>query len=349
MDCLTRSWSPVAERVAPQRELIGDAAFDALHEAFRPLVFIDKGKATEYKARLRAGGLALESPRLTDTSPGRLAPGGVLRPVIRRNDRKGKLASVGGLEEIPWSYLIVKSNTRGRLECDLQSGVRSALAGRSSRRTLKLALGVSPSAAPTRLFLQSKSKVPRPLAGYDVFERPTADESNMVFVGRSDWRGLVEIPPGEKTVRLLYVKHGNQVLARLPLAPGLHDSLYANVSDDDTRLEAEGFVKGLQAAAVDLVAQQQVLAVRIRKAIAAKELQMAQKLVDEYRSLPTREDLHRRLDQQEKEQLAATQDAYTRKKIDELFGETRKNMTKLLVGNLSEQLMQEMAAARRGG
>ena len=54
------------------------------------------------------------------------------------------------------------------------------------------------------------------MTGYEVFVKGIEDKPTELL-GVTDWRGSIEVPRGDVPVRTLYVKNGNQLLARLPL------------------------------------------------------------------------------------------------------------------------------------
>ena len=68
----------------------------------------------------------------------------------------------------------------------------------------------------------------------------------MTFVGRTNWNGILKVEPTEDPLRLLYVKNGGAILARLPLVPGLYSQVVADLSGDDIRLQAEAYIRVLR-------------------------------------------------------------------------------------------------------
>ena len=103
--------------------------------------------------------------------------------------------------------------------------------------------------------------------GYDIYSRRPGVEVSE-FIGRTDWRGLLQIDPDEESpVRVLYVKNGSRLLGKLPVIPGQMLELTAPIRNDDGRLEAEGVVLGLKENLIDLVARREVLSSRIRARI----------------------------------------------------------------------------------
>jgi hypothetical protein len=193
--------------------------------------------------------------------------------------------------------------------------------------------------------LVARAQPVRPLAGYDLYAH--ADQSDAsTFIGRSDWQGNVRVPPGPQPLRTLYVKNGDQLLARLPIVPGEYPDVTVMLPDDSPRLEAEGFVTGLQEQLIDLMVRRTVLMMRIRQRIADEEFDEAEELVGQLRSLPTRDDLVREL--RNRRQSFATDDRRIRSKIDKLFDDLAKRLHKHLDPREIETVQNELFAAQSG-
>ena len=146
----------------------------------------------------------------------------------------------------------------------------------------------------------------------------------------------------------MYVKNGGQLLARLPIVAGYHSRQLAEVPDDNPRLQAEGFIRGMNGQIMDLVAQRQILTARIRKRITENKLDEAQQLLEQLRTLKTRNDVQRELDMQARRQLASPY-LSVQARIDKLYGDTRALLAKFLDADLPNQLMAEIRQAREGG
>ena len=138
------------------------------------------------------------------------------------------------------------------------------LAGRSSASIEKLALCVRPWDETTELRLLTQGSAVRPLEGYEIFAKKPLPANPDVkntseLLGRTDWRGGILVPPGEQLLRLIYVKNGSHLLARLPIVPGHLTQLSVELPSDDKRLEAEAFVKGMESTVMDLVARREIV------------------------------------------------------------------------------------------
>jgi hypothetical protein len=99
----------------------------------------------------------------------------------------------------------------------------------------------------------------------------------------------MRVEPSEDRLRLLYVKNGGAVLARLPIVPGLHALDVADLSGDDTRLQAEAYIRGVQNAIIDLVAVRELFKARIRLRLERSEMPKAEALMVALRDQPSNE------------------------------------------------------------
>jgi hypothetical protein len=338
LDVRARQWGPVVRREAASLEALPMAAWDAIAAVFTPVARIETVEGPAVTARVRAGGLIIhpESPALVDA-------GAVLRAVIRRNDRSGEPAK-GGIQPIPWTLLEVTERRDALLTCQMHSGYRAAIPTRGGVRTDRLALVVRPQFPATKLVLQSRTVPPHPLTGYQVYAKAAADAETEP-VGATDWRGAIELPAGDGSLKIFIIKSGNQLLARLPLVPGQAEQLAAPLSDDDIRLQAEGAVAALTSRALDLVARREILAIRFRARIKERKFDEAQALLEEFRKLETRIDLGRALDAEQQQLRGA--DKLTQSRVDKLLAEARKLLLlKPLADDLVNSLAAELAKAK---
>lgn len=347
LDCRTRQWSDIVSRRVGHAALIPLEAFRAVESVFRPLARIEAVKGKAVTVRLRAGGLVENSE-----GPAHLPDNRVLVPVVRFNDRYG-LPRENGIQLAPWAFLNPQERlAAGRVQCELVAGVATPLGGRSSSRIEKYGLMAPARHDKTEVIVRARplsrtdTEPPEPLAGYEIHERlPGAED--LTFVGRTDWRGLVEIEKTDHPLRVLYVKNGARILSKFPVVPGLEPRVEVNVMNDDRRLEVEGFVLGLQGRIMDLLVAREVLALRIRKRISEKKFAEAAVLMNEMRTLPTRDQVQAELDQEAARQRAQPADRATRAAIDKLFTDTRDLINKHLDPTLAQTLARELSQAQQ--
>lgn len=335
LDVQTRVFSALVRKTAPQGALLSDTLFSAVVEAFAPLASIKGEVGDKVEMRLRAGRLQSRDPSLLA-----VLPGAVFQPIIRYDDREGKPKQILPL---PWTFLAVEQVDQARLTCRIYSGLHSPLAGRRRGRVRQLALAVKPPARPTRLTLQARSGSHRPLGGYDVFLQKPGEKATELL-GRTDLAGSILVPPAPHLLHILYVRNGGQLVARLPLVPGVEESVVASVIDDDQRLAAESVVMAAQEELLDLFTRRAVLTARISAAIEAGNVDRADELLVELYGLKTRDQFTQELDLQRKRLVS--DDPLIRRRIDLMFDETRKLVVQYLDPNEVDKIGNQVRVAK---
>lgn len=175
------------------------------------------------------------------------------------------------------------------LTSSIQSYHRAPLAQRKSKRAQKFALVIRPPERSTKLFLHSADKLKTPMEGFEIWSRKpgSSRDEKSEFLGKTDWRGSLEIPPSPEGLRLIYVKRGSRALKKLPIMPGLYDSVSTTLPNDETRLYAEGVIQGFQNEILSLVIRRDVLEGDIEKAIKDKDFDLARTTLNELQDLET--------------------------------------------------------------
>ena len=245
---------------------------------------------------------------------------------------------------MPFTFLQVTNRQGYRVECEIQSGVANAIGGRGAR-TEKLALLVRPHERGTQLNLQTKAKPPAPLVDYEGLLRLPGSNDDPVSLGFTDADGQVQITLSNYPLQLIYVRHGQQMLARVPIVPGLVQRQNLTLTNDDPRLAAEGYFVAMQYNVMDLVARRELLAARIRARIAKKDFENAQQMLLELRSLTGRADLLRQVELQQSQ--FADGNKGVQSKVDKMFVELRKLLAKHLDPKLIDQVASELNAAKK--
>ena len=321
-----------------------DAVFDAMLESFAPLALVDSvdSDTNTVMLRVRAAALPARDKNIVPVTSGQL-----FQPVIRYNDREGKPRRI---TTVPWTFLSVEQVSHAVLTCKLHTGLRSPLSGRRRGLVQQLALAVRPPGTETRLILKSQTDPEVRLIGYDVYSQ-SLESKDTELIGRTNRQGSVTITPGEFPLRSLVVKHGGILLARLPLVPGISEEVEVLIPDDDQRLEAEGFLSGMQEDLIDLVIRRALLIAQTQVRIDQKKLDEAEQLVRDLHILKTREQFSRELSQQQKKTYA--DDPGVQRSIDAMFAETQKLLGMYLdradIQNLVDKLAKARSEAARGG
>ena len=244
-------------------------------------------------------------------------------PVIRRTDRKGNLVK---LEPIEFTFLTVKEQAGPVVKASIESYHRAPLAQRKSKRAQKLALVIRPPENNTTLYLYAPDKKKSPLEGFEIWSRrpgSSIDEKSE-FLGKTNWQGGFDVPPSPDGLRIIYVKRGSRALRRLPVIPGLYESVSTQLPNDETRLFAEGVIQGLQNEILSLVIRREVLETEIAAALEQEDAQAAKAALKELQDLETPTDFKNRMSEDESLLKIKTADARELKFINDMFGTLRK-------------------------
>lgn len=342
LDTLMRFFGPVARVAATADRSIGESIGRGLIKAFAPVVRIDDAGQKSASGLLRASGLIVDAE-----SPGLIQVGDVLQPMTRKNDRNGDPFLVGPMD---WAYLLVTKYEDRIAEMDFYAGRAGGLQGRKNSRTFRTALKARPYDETTMLRLHAQGDPDFPLIGYEIYEKELMSKS-MTFIGRTDWNGRLAVQKTDDPLRLLYVKNGGAVLARLPMVPGLDPKAVADLQGDDLRLQAEAYIRGVQNSIIDLVAVRELFKARIRMRLNNGEMDKAEELMEALRAQPSNEKLNTDMGTKQSEYIRrlGTRNANQKRKIDEMFTSTRELLTKHISPKLIRELESDLIAARNNG
>ncbi len=337
IDCLMRFSGPVVRDVASDRSELPTLVGSSITKAFAPMVRLDEVGTKTVEGMVRGGGLIMD-----ENSPCDFNPGDFLQPLMRKDDRNGDPMTVGIID---WTYLRATEKNNSQIKMEIHSGRAGALAGRRNSRTHRIAIKIRPVFDNTVLRLHLQGEPDQPLAGYDIFDREI-DGKEFTKVGQTDWDGRLVIEKSEIPLRLLYVKNGLSVLARLPMVPGQTEMESADLVGDDIRLQAEAYIRGVQNSIIDLVAIRTLLASSIRRYLKQGDLARAQELLQKLREEPTYEKIAN--DMAQKQTTITSRNRSEQKKIDNMFGETRTLLVKYISPSLVRELDAEVVAAGGG-
>ncbi len=324
-DVLTEQWDADSKITLSQSDNLAYHVFRLVLKNFCPVAEIEE--IEDKTAHLSWHASALP-PK--DRSIQFVRAGDVVRPIVRLLDRDGTTRKV---QPIEWTFFSVDQppvpeNAPAAMTLNepnstatVYTGVRSQLVRRKRARTQQLALLVHPELRPTEVRLVTRTEQARPLVGYEIYSyTPASPETTLL--GYTDRDGSLTVPAAQTPLQLLIVKHGNELLARVPLVPGFEPLLTLRLADDDARLLAEGFLLGLQERLIDVVVRRHVLIARIKLAIGQGRLDQADQLLDQVRRLDGQQQFFLALDQQEQKNVA--EDANVQRKVQKMFAETRK-------------------------
>jgi len=356
LDIRTLTWGADNKLDVSNRADLRQAVTSSVFNAFMPIARIDKVDRKEVRLRVRASRLVKKLVKDDQGNfklePNRESPVWVKRqdvflPVIRRTDRSGKLE---GVTRVPWTFLTIVSRNENDLLCTTHATARAPLAGRKGRQTQYFALVIRPPRQPTLLTITSNSKEdPRPLPGLEILSRePDAPlGSPTTYIGETDWRGQILIEPGNHPLRVLGVKSGSSMLARLPVVPGLYDELTTRMLDDEKRLYAEGVAQGLVNELLDVVAHRAVINIEIDKFLEKGEFDRAREKLRELRGLDDAASFIARLNTERKRLQTGTsrENAKIQAMFADLEGMAKLHLDSAIVVNADLKI----ETARQGG
>jgi len=149
---------------------------------------------------------------------------------------------------------------------------------------------------------------------------------------------------------LYYIKNGETLLARLPIITGYRELEKADLPDDRRRLQAEGFLKGLQGEVLDVVARRKILEARIRRKLDEGKLDEADALVDELKKVKNYEVMSAQIQGIQRRALA-TETGYIPapvvERIDKMLNTTRSLIGQYLQTDLVRELEVKLIEARK--
>jgi hypothetical protein len=315
-DQYVQRWGTTLHRECLQEVAVPEQLFHLAREALSPLAQLEPDADNPQRVTLKPRGA--EVPRSVDAPPWAKASD-VFLPIVRRTARSGQLVE-NGVQPVAWTYVEAIDGKDKSLEFTVRSGSRRPFAGRRQGRTEQLAIAVRADAGPTTLHLQSRKNENKPLVGYEVLSQSTGQE-NPTTIGLSDLAGNVRIPPGKSRVASLIVKHGGQLLAKLPIVPGAQQTVNVPLPDDDARLAAEARLAALREDLIDVVARRNILIARARQKINKNDFAGAQELLRALDELPGKPQFDLTINSAKR--LLRSDDPLMQRRIDQLFQATQ--------------------------
>ena len=350
-----------AKRSFRNLETLSAQIFSCLKEVFSPIAEVDYNGVTDGKtARLKIRAAAMVAD-VQAGSPIMMQKGDVLRPVVRKNDRNTQAPEYDGVIEVTWTYMFINELT---LQDDSDLGVkrsngsakgqvistftmlRNPIAARRNTLQKKYGLLVRPVRDASLLKIEANDRENYTLQGYNVYAKspkinPQDDgDTPTVLIGQTDWRGAIEVRQdlfeNQEATKLvvIYVRNGQEVLARLPVVPGYRAIEEIKLRNDDYRLQYEAFFVGFQNSILDYTVQQAVYKIRIEHHINKEEEVKARSLLEDLRKVPSAVALNDVLTKKEATlQDDPNIDLNTKRKIESEFQKTRKLINEYLQGN----------------
>ena len=355
-DLLTQQWGALLQREVVQRSHLDATIYDMVATAFMPLARVDRvDKDNNVFMRARAVNLCQRAQlnaeggwdlAANSGSPVWVRDDDRFLPIIRRTDRDGNLIK---LEPVEFTFLTIEELDGPDVTAKVQSATRAPLAGRTSKRAQKFALVIRPPAENSTLTLISRDDDAHPMEGFEIFSRwigATKDEPSD-YLGQSNWRGQIAIPPSDQGLRVIYVKRGSRVLKKLPIMPGLYKNLTSTLPNDEARLNAEGVIRGLRSEVLNLVTQRAVYEQQIEAELDKNNVEGARKMLNKYRALPTLDQLRSRMTDDRTRLKAQTEDKRETDYIDRMFSTLRQIIGENVGASKSTELLERIQKASK--
>ena len=346
-DRYLKRWSTTKRRECRQLSSLPEQLFALATQTLSPLARIETITGDAEHVRLTPRGAKLPNGPNT---PAWASPGDVFTPILRRTTRSGELAE-NGIQIIPWTYLEAQPGDNDSLKFRIRSGSRRPFSARRQARVEQIAIAVKADPAETTLQFVSRRDNKKPLIGYEVLAQGEKG-TPPVRVAMSDASGNARVPTTDSRIQMLLVKHGGQLLARLPVVPGAEPLIRVPLPDDDARLAAEARLAAVREDLVDVVARRNILIARARHKIEQRDLQGAQELVRQLDDLPAKPQFDQTLTKSA--QLLRSEDPIMQRRIDQLFKATQTLLTQFLdlkpINDLHDELReaQQSATAKSG-
>lgn len=284
-------------------------------------------------AAVPAEGGAAETAVTQDPAPQAVPQDATLEPVLP------DVAAEGGAVLLGEDYAAVFGQ--------VHSSFNAPLVARRSKRLEKLALVIRPPRGFTTLKLVANDNPKQAMEGIEVWSRPlgakTDDRSE--FIGKTDWRGMIQIPPAAEGLRVIYLKRGARALKKIPIMPGLHQIIVSPVVNDEARLFAEGVIAGMGNEILDVVAQRQIFEKLINDLLdggAPNSRDKALAALERYRELPKPHQLKSRLADEKSRLKTQTKDKREEEFVNRMFDSLEAVLTRFLGQSRETELLKKI-------
>jgi hypothetical protein len=343
-DTFVQRWGRPMRRQSRQPAALPEQIFALLCQAVAPLAHFEVVPNDDKHVNLRPRGAELM--RGASAEPW-TRPGDVFLPIFRRTTRGGQLVE-NGIQPVPWTFIEVVESKDPQTTAIIHSGTRRPFGTRRQGRVDQVAIALRFDPAETTLRLRSRVSAKKPLVGYEIFAQTDPGKPDaLARLGATGRDGKLDVPPGKQQVRLLTIKNGGHLLARLPVVPGAQSEVEVPLPDDDAHLAAETALAALREDLVDVVARRNILMARVRQKIKSKDFDAAQKLLLEINELPGRAQFNLELTNAERRTRSA--DPQIQRRIEQLFEGTLAALTQYLDTRPVNELSNELRAAQQKG
>jgi hypothetical protein len=341
IDVRTGDWSAPRSALQDPGTGVGESITAAIGGLFRYLARIDEiNEQGNVVMHILGGDLPVASAyrvAAVDDRP--------YRTFIRHFDSAGQTGK-NGVFPIDWTWLIV-GNTEGAVaKAQIVSGVAEPLELKFDGRTEYLALSAPrlPRAS-TDIVVRSRGS-DRPLPDVEVFSQGL-DEKVPQLIGRTNANGAVTVS-SRRELEMIFIRSGDDLLARFPLVPGIRPTVIARVDDNGRRLESGALVDRLNEELLDLAVQQAMLKVRFQRQVVRGNLDEAQKALAALKSLKSSDAFLKAMDEQRATFSQVVADQAAADWLDKQLAEIKPLAAKFLLDAQGISRLESVLASVRG-
>ena len=251
VDVRTHLFGKIRQVDAAYLSQLPELLFEGMTESLTPIARVVQVDEAAIMLEERAGELLALQEILPPVSQRQ-----VLIPVTRTNDRDGNPQLI---RRVDWTFFSVDENSDGLLSTTMHTGLRSPINSRMRPRHQQLALLAKPHDDHTTIHFASYVSQEMPLPICDILES-VPGRKQAINIGTTNLWGEFRIDYlPERPVRLLFVRNGTNLIARIPVMPGVDRTLTTEVPVADSTLHAESLVLGIQEEILDTLATRQIL------------------------------------------------------------------------------------------
>lgn len=212
LDAFVRRIGEMEACEVPAASDIPRAVANLTRNTFTPVARLEENDFKTATLRVRAAGLVT-----SDEHPTKIGVGDVLHPYLRRDDLNGNPTI---LQSIAFTYIaITEPIDTSRYYGAIFTASRGSLSAAKNKRTTRVALRVNPRHTASNLRLGIQRTPGSVVPGAEVYRRTPGDE-DLVMVGRTDWRGVLELS-GIPAPKILYeppTKSSNKAISAAKMA-----------------------------------------------------------------------------------------------------------------------------------
>ncbi len=171
-----------------------------MQRAFAPTARVEEAGTAWADLRHRAGGLIMDESEDGHANPARITVGDVLHPFVRRDDRNGLPIL---LQPLTFTYAAITNSDGVKMKCNVYTySGGPGLQGKPNKRTHRILLRVRPAVPESDIRVVVRGNTSKSQPGCFIYTKDFLTEE-FKYVGRTDWRGRLNIPYPEETISVL--------------------------------------------------------------------------------------------------------------------------------------------------